>query len=300
MDWDNLRFFLELSRTGTLVGAARRLAVDHTTVARRIQALEKQVGGALFSREADGHRLTEAGRRLQPQVEAMEAAFQTVERSAPASQEGLSGLVRIGATEGFGTVVLAPQLALFAQSHPKLVIDLLAMPRLVHLSRREADIVISLERPARGPVVVAKLSDYVLRLYASKAYLSKHAPIRNRDDLRGHTFISYVDDLLFSKELQYLDELYKPDSFALRSTSILAQHQATAAGAGIAVLPAFIAERDKSLRRVLPAEANFTRTFWISVPAETRHLARMKAVWDFLRATVEAQRDVLLPPGSEG
>jgi len=300
MDWDNLRFFLELSRTGTLVGAARRLAVDHTTVARRIQALEKQVGGALFSREADGHRLTEAGRRLQPQVEAMEAAFRTVERSAPASQEGLSGLVRIGATEGFGTVVLAPQLALFAQAHPKLVIDLLAMPRLVHLSRREADIVISLERPARGPVVVAKLSDYVLRLYASKLYLAKHDPIRTREDLRGHTFVSYVDDLLFSKELQYLDELYKPDSFALRSTSILAQHQATAAGAGIAVLPAFIAERDKSLRRVLPAEANFTRTFWMSVPAETRHLARMKAVWDFLRETVEAQRGVLLPQGPEG
>jgi DNA-binding transcriptional LysR family regulator len=297
MDWDNLRFFLELSRTGTLVGAARRLAVDHTTVARRIQALEKQVGGALFSREADGHRLTEAGRRLQPQVEAMESAFRTVERAAPASQEGLSGLVRIGATEGFGTVVLAPQLALFAQQHPKLVIDLLAMPRLVHLSRREADIVISLERPARGPVVVTKLSDYVLRLYASKHYLAKHDPIRTREDLRGHTFISYVDDLLFSKELQYLDELYKPDSFALRSTSILAQHQATAAGAGIAVLPAFIAERDKSLRRVLPDEANFTRTFWMSVPAETRHLARMKAVWDFLRETVVAQRGVLLPQG---
>lgn len=300
MDWDNLRFFLELARTGTLVGAARRLAVDHTTVARRIQALEKQVGGALFSREADGHRLTEAGRRLQPQVEAMEAAFRTVERSAPASQEGLSGLVRIGATEGFGTVVLAPQLALFAQQHPKLVIDLLAMPRLVHLSRREADIVISLERPARGPVVVTKLSDYVLRLYASKQYLARHDAIRSREDLRGHTFISYVDDLLFSKELQYLDELYKPDSFALRSTSILAQHQATAAGAGIAVLPAFIAERDKSLRRVLPDEANFTRTFWMSVPAETRHLARMKAVWDFLRETVVAQREVLMPQGATG
>ncbi|MDM0011920.1 LysR family transcriptional regulator [Variovorax sp. J22P168] len=295
MDWDNLRFFLELSRTGTLVGAARRLAVDHTTVARRIQALEKQLGGALFSREADGHRLTEAGRRLQPQVEAMENAFRTVERAAPASQEGLSGLVRIGATEGFGTVVLAPQLALFAQAHPSLVIDLLAMPRLVHLSRREADIVISLERPARGPVVVTKLSDYVLRLYASRAYLARHPPIRSREDLRGHTFISYVDDLLFSKELQYLDELYKPDSFALRSTSILAQHQAAAAGAGIAVLPAFIAERDRSLGRVLAGEANFTRTFWMSVPAETRHLARMKAVWDFLRETALQHRGVLLP-----
>lgn len=295
MDWDNLRFFLELARTGTLVGAARRLAVDHTTVARRIQALEKEIGTALFARESDGHRLTEAGRRLQPQVEAMESAFRAVESTAPASNEGLSGLVRIGATEGFGTVVLAPQLALFAQKHPKLVIDLLAMPRLVHLSRREADIVISLERPARGAVVVTKLTDYVLRLYASKQYLAKRGPIRTRGDLRGHTFISYVDDLLFSKELQYLDELYKPDSFALRSTSILAQHRATAAGAGIAVLPAFIAEGDKSLCRVLPDEANFTRTFWMSVPAETRHLARMKAVWDFLRETVEAQRALLLP-----
>ena len=75
MDWDNLRFFLELARSGTLQGAARRLEVDHTTVARRIQSLEKQVGSALFSREAGGHQLTEAGRRLQPQVEVMESAF---------------------------------------------------------------------------------------------------------------------------------------------------------------------------------------------------------------------------------
>ncbi|KWT82838.1 MULTISPECIES: LysR family transcriptional regulator [unclassified Variovorax] len=296
MDWDNLRFFLELARTGTLVSAARRLAVDHTTVARRIQALEKEIGTALFAREAGGHRLTEAGRRLQPQVEAMEGAFFTIESATPAAQEGLSGLVRIGATEGFGTMVLAPELARFAQQHPRLVIDLLAMPRLVHLSRREADIVISLERPARGPVMVSKLTDYVLRLYASADYLDAHPRIASREDLRGHTFISYVDDLLFSKELQYLDELYRPDAFALRSTSILAQHQAAAAGTGIAVLPAFLAGRDPRLRTVLPGEANFTRTFWISMPAESKHLARMQAVWGFLRETVEAQRAVLLPP----
>lgn len=295
MDWDNLRFFLELARTGTLVSAARRLAVDHTTVARRIQALEKEIGTALFAREAGGHRLTEAGRRLQPQVEAMEGAFHAIESATPAAQEGLSGLVRIGATEGFGTVVLAPALARFAQQHPRLVIDLLAMPRLVHLSRREADIVISLERPARGPVMVSKLTDYVLRLYASADYLDAHPRIASREDLRGHTFISYVDDLLFSKELQYLDELYRPDAFALRSTSILAQHQATAAGTGIAVLPAFLAGQDPRLRTVLPGEANFTRTFWISMPAESKHLARMQAVWAFLRETAEAQRAVLLP-----
>ena len=299
MDWDNLRYFLELARAGTLVGAARRLGVDHTTVARRIQGLEKDMGAALFAREAGGHRLTEAGRRLQPQVEGMEQAFRAVEQAAPSPDEGLAGLaglVRIGATEGFGTVVLAPQLALFATAHPKLVIDVLAMPRLVQLSRREADIVVSLERPVRGSVVVAKLTDYVLQLYASEAYLAQHAPITSRDDLKGHTFISYVDDLLFSKELHYLNELHRPDSFALRSTSILAQHQATAAGAGIAVLPTFLAARDPLLQRVLPGQAHFTRTFWMSMPSETRHVPRIQAVWDLVRQTVQAQRAVLVPP----
>ena len=116
MDWDNLRYFLELARAGTLVGAARRLAVDHTTVARRIQALEKQLGSALFAREAAGHRLTEAGRALQPQAEAMEAAFLAVEKAAPGARKGLHGLVRVGTTEGLGNLILAPQLArLFRQ-----------------------------------------------------------------------------------------------------------------------------------------------------------------------------------------
>lgn len=295
MDWDNLRFFLELARSGTLQAAARRLEVDHTTVARRIRALENEVGSPLFVREAGGHRLTEAGRRLQPQVEAMEGAFRSVARTTAAPEEGLSGLVRVGATEGFGTVVLAAELARFSLDHPRLLIDLLAMPRQVHLSRREADIVISLERPARGPAVMTKLTDYSLHLYAARSYLKAHAAIRTRDDLRGHSFIGYVDDLLFTKELQYLDELHRPERFSLRSTSVMAQYMAATVGAGVAVLPAFLADRDKRLARVLPAEAGFTRTFWMSMPAENKHLARMQAVWNFLRQTAEAQRGILLP-----
>lgn len=299
MDWDNLRYFLELSRAGTLVAAGRRLGVDHTTVARRIQALEKALGAPLFAREAGGHRLTESGRRLQPQVEAMEQAFRTLtEDAAPLADEALGGLVRVGATEGFGTTVLAPALAAFAREHPRLVVDLLALPRQVHLSRREADIVIGLERPARGPVLASKLCDYSLHLYAARSYLAAHPPIRSRDDLAGHPFISYVDDLLFSKELQFLGELHAPAAFALRSTSVLAQHRAVQAATGIGVLPAFMAEGDAALQRVLPdeAQARFVRSFWISMPAEGKSLARMKAVWDFVRATVAARQAQLLVP----
>lgn len=296
MDWNNLRFFLELARAGTLHAAARRLEVDHTTVARRIRALEQATGTPLFAREADGHRLSEAGRRLLPQVEAMEAAFRQVERSAPlAADEGLAGLVRIGVTEGFGTLMLAPALARYALAHPRLVIDLLALPRLVHLSRREADIVISLERPARGPVVVTKLTDYSLHLYASRDYLKGQPRVAAATDLAGHSFVSYVDDLLFSKELQILDELHRPEAFALRSTSVLAQYEAVAAGAGIAVLPAFVAVRDRRLVRLLP-ETRFTRTFWMSMPQEAKQLARMQAVWGFLRRIADDEQERLLVP----
>ncbi|PAT38633.1 LysR family transcriptional regulator [Vandammella animalimorsus] len=295
MDWDNLRFFLALARTGTLVNAARTVQVDHTTVSRRIQALEKQMGVPLFAREASGHRLTEAGRHLLPQAEAMEAAFLSIESSSLVTQEGLSGLVRVGVPEGLGTQVLAAPLAELARQHPSLVIDLLALPRLVHLSRREADIVISLERPTRGSVVVTKLSDYVLRLYGARDYLAQHAPIASMDDLAEHTFISYVDDLLFSKQLQFLESFFQPQHFGLRSTSVLAQYQAVRAGAGLAILPAFIGDRDPALVQLLPQQAQFQRTFWMSMPAEIRHLARVQAVWQFLRDVARKPQSGLLP-----
>ena len=290
MDWNNLRYFLELARTGTLAGAARRLGVEHTTVSRRIQALEKEVGEMLFARETGGHRLTEAGRQLLPGVEAMESAVLGVERLAPTPGSGPSGVVRVGATEGFGTLILAPHLARLTQLHPHLSIDLLALPRMLHLGRREADIVISLERPTRGSVIVTKLTDYTLHLYGQREYLARRPPIQQPEDLRHHAFISYVDDLLFTKELQFLDQLHhQPERFAFRSTSITAQYEAVRAGAGLAVLPAFMADRDPVLERVLPQEAKFTRTFWMSMPAEGKHLARMQVVWGFLKETASME-----------
>ncbi|APW38303.1 LysR family transcriptional regulator [Rhodoferax koreense] len=295
MNWDDLRFFLEVSRTGRLVTAARRLEVDHTTVSRRITALESALGTPLFERAPTGYTLTEAGRQLLPHAEDMETACIGVQRQADAQGsrgEDLSGVVRVGATEGYGTVMLAPQLSRLVASHPRLVIDLLAVPRVVNLSRREADIVITLERPTRGPFIVQKLTDYALCLYGSADYLAAHPPILTREDLDRHMFIGYVDDLLFSQELHYLDELCRPERIGLRSTSILAQHRAIAAGAGIGVLPAFIASQDPSLRRILPAKA-MQRTFWMSMPIEIKHLARMQTTWRFIKAQAEAQQELL-------
>jgi DNA-binding transcriptional LysR family regulator len=294
MDWDNLRYFLELSRAGKLTAAARRLGVDHTTVARRVQALEKQLGQPLFIRSGAGYSLAEAGRRLLAQAEAMESAYLAIEQPGEGGADSLSGLVRIGATEGYGVALLAGQLAELTQRHPNLGIDLLAVPRMVHLARHEADIVITLDRPERGPYIITRLTDYVLRLYGSTDYLARHPPIRRREDLREHRFVSYIEDLLYSKELHYLDEIGRPGQIALRSTSILAQQNAALAGAGLAILPSFAARREPALQEVLPEQIEFVRTFWMLMPVENKDLARMRACWDFLREMAGQNCDLML------
>ena len=293
VDWDNLRFFLELARAGKLTVAARRLAVDHNTVARRVQALEKSLDRQLFIRAKAGYRLSEAGRELLAQAEAMESAIASIEQPSLTADK-LSGQVRIGATEGYGTVMLAGQLANLTRDYPHLGVDLLAVPRSVRLARHEADIVITLERPERGPYVITKLTDYVLRLYASEAYLASHPPIRSREDLSGHVFVSYIEDLLYSKELFYLDEIVRPRQHSLRSTSILAQQEAVAAGAGLAILPAFLARKEPLLKEVLVGEIEFTRTFWMLMPVENKDLARMRVCWDFLRDVAANSHDVMM------
>lgn len=300
MDWDHLRFFGELARCGSMAAAARRLGVEHTTVSRRIQALEKQVGAVLFEREDGQWRPTEAGRQLLAVSDAMQSAVDRLERSPlaqAAASEAPAGLVRVGATEGFGTQLLAPELARLTRRHPLLSIDLLALPRLLHLSRREADIVISLERPKRGTVLVTKLADYRLYLYGQREYLARRPLVARTEDLRHHSFIHYVDDLLFTRELQLLDTLYRPERFALRSTSIMAQCEAVRAGAGLAVLPAFLADKDPVLSRVLPQQACFTRTFWMSMPEESRRIARIAATWNFVREAVSGMQARLCPAG---
>ncbi|WP_404367208.1 LysR family transcriptional regulator [Marinobacter sp.] len=294
MDWNNLRYFLELSRAGRLTTAARRLGVDHTTVSRRIQTLEKNLGVQLFLRETSGYILTEAGRNLLPRVELMESASVEIEQELPQILDRLSGHVRIGVTEGYGTSLLAPQLTDFCQRYPHLHIDLLAMPRALRLSRHEADIAITLERPERGPYIITKLTDYVLQLYASRNYLQQHEKISRRGDLKNHRFVSYVDDLVFSRELLFLDEVGGSDDVGLRSTSILAQQEAVAAGAGLAILPAFAADPDSRLEVVLPGQIRFSRTFWMMMPEELKDIARVRVTWDYLREMAEHSQSRLL------
>ncbi|MGE8538830.1 MAG: LysR family transcriptional regulator [Acinetobacter sp.] len=290
VDWDHLRFFLVLARAKTLTNAARLIGVEHSTVARRIQALENTLGTQLFKREATGYELTSEGQALVPRVEQMEQSFIQIDKR----HDPLQGRVRIGAPEGFGTAFLARLLAEFSQHYPALTIDLIPVPKTIKLSHREADIVISIDRPKSGPYIITRLSNYCLKLYGSKDYLQQNPPIKGIEDLTQHRFVDYIDDLVYSSALYSLERLPLQVTACFRSNSILAQQIAVSAGAGLAILPRFIAHEKAELQEVLSDQVSFSHTFWMLTLVDLQHEPRIKLVWDFLRKQADVQQELLM------
>jgi DNA-binding transcriptional LysR family regulator len=294
-DWDDLRFFLAVARVGRLTVAARRLGADHATVSRRITALEDALKAKLFERRPQGYALTEHGERLLSKAEAIETQALAVSSEIGGADLALSGTVRIGAPDGFGTMFLAPRTASLAQQYPDLELQIVAMPRLLSLSKREADIAISLAPPKEGKIVARRLTDYRLGVFATQEYLDANKPINEPDDLQDHTVIGYIDDLIFTPELDYLDEVSKGMRAKLQSSSLVAQMKAALAGAGVCVLPYFVAAADSRLIQIMPEKATFTRSYWLIVHADLKDIARIRATMDFLVREVKAARQEFLP-----
>jgi len=293
-DWNDLRYFLELARRGKLSAAAMRLGVDHTTVARRIAALEDKLGIKLFNRENRAYSLSEEGRRLLSYAEKMEAnSLALLDEVTPASS-GPVGTVRLATPEAFGSQFLARNCTSFHDRHPGINLELVAETRLMSLSKREADAAITLARPAHGRVVSEKLGDYRLRLYAAPAYLQKHPPIVRLGDLKQHHFIWYVDDLLPIPELQMLDKAISDPHVIFRTTSVTGQAHAAETGLGIALLPCFVADRMKALTTVLPREISVMRELWLTVHEDLRAHAHMESVVNFLTTLVTSERRTLV------
>ncbi len=291
-NWNDLRAFLAVARTARLTTAAARLGMDHTTVGRRIAALETGLGARLFDRSPQGYALTPHGERLMPTAERVESLALTAAADLGEADQAVTGVVRIGAPEGFGSYVLAPLMAPLAERHPGLDIQLVAISGVLSLSKREADIAVTLSTPREGRLVSRKLTDYGLSLYAAPAYLDARPPIRTRADMAGQRFVGYIEDLLYSPELDYMQAPDVDIHVSVQSSNLIAQLQATLAGAGLCVLPDFIAAKQPGLVRVLPDAVHLERSLWLVVHADLRNLARIRVVTDMIAASVRADRDL--------
>ncbi len=300
LNWDDLKFFLEVARTRKASSAAKRLAVDYTTVSRRISSLETSLGTLLFEKSrTNGFILTAEGQNLLGYAEAIESTLHMACEQVSGSGVALSGHVRMGCTEGFGSFFVTPQLSHFVEAYPAISVDILPLPHFISLSKREADIVIALERPEHGPYVCCKLCDYRLQLYATQEYLDQHPPIRRPADLARHPFISYVDDLAFSSELMYLANVLPGANANLRSTSVISQYVAAQQGRALAILPCFLAAQDPRLQPVLADELTITRQFWMYCREDLRKLKRITLLWDYIRAVTEQNQGLLMGESRE-
>lgn len=291
MNWDDVRIFLAVARAGQILGAARRLELNHATVSRRVAALEDSLGAKLFRRLTTGSELTPAGERFLEVAERMEAEMIAARSELAGGDEAVSGVVRIGAPDGFGVAFLASRLGLLAAQHPDLKIQLVPVPRSFSLSRREADIAITTERPAEGRLVAQKLVDYSLGLYVSRAYAETNGLPATQAELKAHRLVGYVPDLVFSPSLAYAQE-FSPDwDAAFSISSALGQVEAVRSGAGIGILHAFIA---RSLPDLLPVGAAkpIRRAYWLVYHESVRPLRRIQAAAGFITRAVEREKQL--------
>ena len=273
MDWDDLRIFLAVARTESLSGAGRRLKIDPATVGRRVQRLEEAMGARLFAKGPQGYTLTEEGGRLLSHAERAEAAMEAA-TDALTGPEGLSGQIRVGAPDGCANYLLPQVIAQICDDNPGLEVQIVALPRVFNLSKREADMAISVSAPTAGRLSVQKLTDYRLHLAASADYLTRTAPIRTRDDLKGRRVIGYIPDMIFDKELDYLAEI-GAEAVPLASNSVSVQFNWVRAGAGIAIVHDFAIPSASGVVKLLTDQISLTRSFYLIRHLDDRRSDRL-------------------------
>lgn len=278
--WDDFRVFLAVARLRRLREAGRRLDLDPATVGRRITALEEALETRLFDKGPRGYVLTETGRGLVPFAQSMESqASEAVEQSG-GPRELLAGVVRLGAPDGVSHYLLIDACDILSRENPDLRVECVSLPRSSVLSRREADLAISVSPPTAGRLTVGKIADFDLRLYVRADILASRPPVERLSDLADLRGIGYISDMVFERELDYHALLGRQTEPALTSNSLITQRRWCQAGAGLCVLPDFVAREHPELAAVLPDEIRLTRSFYLIRHQDDARVARINRVAD--------------------
>ncbi|MHA3795369.1 LysR family transcriptional regulator [Sphingomonas sp. YL-JM2C] len=293
-EWGDLLFFLELVRTGNPAAAGKKLRVDHTTVRRRITALEDGLRARLFTGKGNTQQLTAEGERLLAYAESMETLILRAVEEVSDRDLAISGTVRIGVPEGFGSHFLASRLAVFCEANPELDVKLMVLPRALNLSNREADIAIDFGIPNQQRKIARKLIDYRVSVYAAPAYLENAPPLNTLDDIREHRLVGYIDELNPDSKNALEAAFAQCPRIGFGSTSIEAQKEAICCGYGIGILPDFLVTERDGLIRLPPEEMSAMKEFWMVMQSEMINLARVRVVIDFIVEAVRKERALFL------
>jgi DNA-binding transcriptional LysR family regulator len=293
-DWNDLHTFLHVVRGGTAGAAAETLALDVTTVRRRLAALEESTGIALFVKGGRRLHLTAEGERIFSIASQMENLGNEIARDATDAARELAGVVIVSTMEGFGSFYLAPRFSQLVSRHSQLKIQLVNAQHVLNLSEREADVSINMVSPEHGRLIVRKVGQFTVGLYAAASYLESAGTPKVIGDLRNHTFITYVDELISVPHVRWLPDLVASPRTPFVCTSLTAQYHAACEGGGLVMLPHFMGGQTDKLVRIMKAEINLVRDWWLVVHQDLQFVPRIRAVIDFITMTMRRDHDILM------
>ena len=291
LDWNDLRYFLAVCRAGTLAGAARSLRVRHSTVGRRLDALEAGLAVSLFTRTPDGFVLTEAGAGVLPLAEDAERAVVAIERRVAGGDARIEGIVRLTASEAFNGF-LVRQLGALHERHPGLIVEILSGNRSLDLMRGEADIALRLAATTQPELICKRIGDAGWSVYAAESYLARRGTPPSLDDLSAHDIVGFDETMANTPGALWLNAHAGGARVVLRGNSIVAVLNAAIVGMGVAVLPCFLAGAEPNLRR-LTDEVVGTREIWLVYRPDVMGIARIRAVIDFVTEVIRREATTL-------
>ena len=276
---EDLLTLLAVARLGKFTAAAHSLGLNHTTVSRRIAALEKAYGERLLVASPDGWELSAAGRQLLPVAEDIESALGRIDAHANSS---LSGTIRLACPQAFALEYAVPALASLQRSHPSLQFELITATQRARQYRSGVDIEVVVGKPDAPRSVAKHIRDYRLQLYASHEYLRTHTMPTSIDDLAEHRLIYYIENSLQVDDLDEAGNALPRGKGFFRSTSVHAHVLATSNGVGIGILPDFLAVNNSRLKQVLPEDFSKRTSYWASVRHESLRNAGVRSVLEVL------------------
>ena len=290
---DDLLVLLAVGRTGRYTTAADTLGLNHTTVSRRIAALERDLGGRLLARADHGWELTELGRDAVRAAERLDIALQDLV-GHPDDDQRISDVVRLSATDGFSAFVAAPAAAALRRSHPDLSVEIVTATRQATHQRTGLDIEVVVGEPKVHRAEAVRLAPYRLGLYASRGYLREHPTPRTVDDVAEHGLVYFIDSMLQVDDLDLARSVVPSMRDAVTSTNVFVHVEATRAGAGIGFLPCFMADRHDDLVRLMPRVVDVTLDYWLVTRPESSRRPGVAAVVGELRRTAASMREDLM------
>jgi len=288
IQWDDLKIFLGVARAESLSGAGRVLRIDPATVGRRVARLEDACGVPLFTKSPTGYVLTVDGQRLLTHAERAEQAIVGAAEDIGGQAGQLTGQVRIGAPDGCANYLLPQVCAAVCADNPGLELQIIALPRVINLSKREADMAIAVSAPTTGRLTVQKISDYRLHLAAHRRYLRRHDPITQLTDLKHHSIIGYIPDMIFDPELDYLAQT-GADRLAMASNSVSVQFNMIRQEAGIGIVHDFALPSAPGVQRVLADQFSLTRSFYLVRHTDDRRVERLNRVAEAIASGIRAE-----------